>query len=184
MEIIGMTHLKTFVTLSLAGLLLLSLPQAAAAQAAPGLGMLEVIVRVDGLSCPFCAYGLEKNLRKVDNVARVELRVDQGRAVVTPKSGTSLELGALERAVRDGGFTPRELSVTARGRLTELNGAPALELSNGVLLLLARGGQSNALLESSRGTVVRVEGVASQDQPKGHNGHPYTLTVSSFEAAG
>lgn len=178
-----MKHLKTLLTVSLAGLLLLALPQGAAAQAAPQLGMLEVTVQVDGLSCPFCAYGLEKNLRKLDNVARVELRVDQGRAVVTPKPGTSLELGALERAVRVGGFTPRAVSIKARGRLTELHGTPALELSNGILLLLAQGGQTNALLQSSSGTVVRVEGGATQDQSDGHTGHPYTLTVRSFETA-
>ena len=49
--------------------------------------------------------------------------------------------------MRDGGFTPREVSVTAQGRLTELNGAAALELSNGILLLLAEGGQTNALTQ-------------------------------------
>jgi len=37
------------------------------------LGMLEVRVQVDGLSCPFCAYGLEKKLRRVDNVAELEI---------------------------------------------------------------------------------------------------------------
>ncbi len=164
-------------------LLLLFLTQGATAQAAKALGLLEVSVQVDGLSCPFCAYGLEKKLRKVENVARLEIRVDEGRAVVTPESGTSLELGELEQAVRDGGFTPREVLVTAQGRLTELNGAAALELSNGILLLLAEGSQTNALLRSPAGSVVRVEGQAALEQPRGHAGHPYTLTVRSFEVA-
>ena len=176
-----MKRKKTLLAVSLTGLLLLFLPQGATAQAAQELGMLEVSVQVDGLSCPFCAYGLEKKLRKVENVARIEIRVDEGRAVVTPESGTSLELDELERAVRDGGFTPRDVSVTARGRLTELNGAAALELSNGILLLLAEGGQTNALLRSPTGSVVRVEGQAALEQPRGHAGHPYTLTVRSFE---
>ncbi len=174
---------ETLLAVSLTGLLLLALTQAAAAQAPPELGMLEVTVQVDGLSCPFCAYGLEKKLRKVENVARIEIRVNEGRAVVTPESGTSLELDELEQAVRDGGFTPREVSVTARGRLTELNGAAALELSNGILLLLAEGSQTNALLRSPTGSVVRVEGQAAPEQPDGHAGHPYTLTVRSFEVA-
>ena len=83
--------------------------------------------------------------------------------------------------MRDGGFTPREVSVTARGRLTELNGTAALEFSNGILLLLAEGGQTNALLRSPSGSVVRVEGQAALEQSRGHAGHPYTLTVRSFE---
>ncbi len=174
---------KTLLAVSLTALLLLFLTQGAMAQAAKELGMLEVSVQVDGLSCPFCAYGLEKKLRKVENVARIEIRVDEGRAVVTPESGTSLELDELEQAVRDGGFTPRELLVTAQGRLTELNGAAALELSNGILLLLAEGGQTNALLRSPAGSVVQVEGQAALEQPRGHAGHPYTLTVRSFKVA-
>ncbi len=178
-----MERRKAFLAVSLTGLLLVSLTQGAAAQAPQALGMLEVTVQVDGLSCPFCAYGLEKKLRKVANVARLEIQVSEGRAVVTPKSGTSLDLDELEQAVRDGGFTPREVSVTARGRLTELNGAAALELSDGILLLLAGGGQTNALLKSPSGSVVRVEGQAVQEQPDGHAGHPYTLTVRSFEVA-
>ncbi len=75
---------ETLLAVSLTALLLLFLTQGATAQAAKELGMLEVSVQVDGLSCPFCAYGLEKKLRKVENVARIEIRVDEGRAVVTP----------------------------------------------------------------------------------------------------
>ena len=174
---------EPLLAVSLTALLLLFLTQGATAQSAQELGMLEVSVQVDGLSCPFCAYGLEKKLRKVENVASIEIRVNEGRAVVTPESGTSLELDELEQAVRDGGFTPREVSVTAQGRLTELNGAAALELSNGILLLLAEGDQTNALLKSPSGSVVRVEGQAAQEPSQGHAGHPYTLTVRSFEVA-
>ena len=183
-----MKRSETLLAVLLTALLLLFLTQGATAQAAQELGMqelgmLEVSVQVDGLSCPFCAYGLDKKLRKVENVASIEIRVDEGRAVVTPESGTSLELDALEQAVRDGGFTPRELSVTAQGRLTELNGAAALELSSVILLLLAEGGQTNALLRLPTGSVVRVEGQAALEQTGGHAGHPYTLTVRSFEVA-
>ncbi len=178
-----MERRNAFLAMSLIGVLLVSLTQGAAAQAPQELGMLEVTVQVDGLSCPFCAYGLEKKLRKVENVARLEIQVSEGRAVVTPKSGTSLALDELEQAVRDGGFTPNGLTVTARGRVTVVHGAAALELSNGVVLLLATGGQTNALLKSARGSVVRVEGQAAPEQSDGHAGHPYTLTVRSFEAA-
>ena len=159
----------------LTGLLLWSLPHHAAVQAGQTVGMLEVSVQVDGLSCPFCAYGLEKKLRKVDNVASLEIHVSEGLAVLNPKPGTSLDLAALEQAVRDGGFTPNGLTLTARGRLTERKGTPALELSNGIVLLLAKDGQTDAL-ESANGSVVRVEG-----HVEGQDGRAYTLTVSSFQ---
>ena len=83
-----MTHASARFVVSLVGLLLLSLTQPAAAQPGQPFGMLEVSVQVDGLSCPFCAYGLEKKLRKVANVASLEIQVSDGRAVLTPEPGT------------------------------------------------------------------------------------------------
>ena len=107
---------------------------------------------------------------------------------MTPEPGTSVDLAELERAVRDGGFTPRELHVAARGRLTELDGAPALELPDGVLLLLAENARATELIHSrdqmvaeGAGPVVRVQGQAARRSPEGHAGHPYTLTIHTFE---
>ena len=119
-----MTNARVRLTVSLIGLLLVSLTHDVATQPRQQLGMLEVSVQVDGLSCPFCAYGLEKKLRKVDNVTSLEIQVSKGRAVLKPEPGTSLDLADLEEAVRDGGFTPRDLTLTARGRLSELHGSP------------------------------------------------------------
>ena len=172
-----MTHTSARLAVSLIGLLLLSLPHQVTAQQ---LGMLEVSVQVDGLSCPFCAYGLEKKLRKVDNVASLEIHVSEGRAVLHPDPGTTLDLAAVEEAVRDGGFTPSELTLTARGHLSELHGAPALELSDGSVLLLAEGGRAEELFALTSGSAVEVEGQAVLEGDD-HAAHPYTLTVNSFD---
>ncbi len=176
-----MTHTRARLAVSLVGLVLLSLPHEVAAQPGQPLGMLEVSVQVDGLSCPFCAYGLEKKLRKVGNVASLEIQVSKGRAVLTPEQGTSLDLAAVEQAVRDGGFTPSGLTLIGRGRLSELHGTPALELSDGTVLLLAGGGRADELLALTSGSVIQVEGQAVLEQTDDHAAHPYTLTVTSFE---
>ncbi|MFQ5743809.1 MAG: heavy-metal-associated domain-containing protein [Acidobacteriota bacterium] len=176
--------------LLISGLLMIPAQSAAVAGVATGgnLGMLEVSVQVDGLSCPFCAYGLEKKLRKVENVAGLKIQVDEGRAVLRPEEGTSLDLASVEKAVRDGGFSPREITLRARGQITEFNGVPALELPNDTVLLLADNAETAALLESMHGTgsdgggpMVLVEGRAVLESKDGHTGHPYTLTISSFE---
>jgi copper chaperone CopZ len=176
-----MTHARAGFVVSLVGLLVLSLTHDVAAQPGQPFGMLEVSVQVDGLSCPFCAYGLEKKLKKVDHVASLEIQVNEGRAVLTLEPGTSLDLAALEQAVRDGGFTPGGLTLTARGRLGQLHGAPALELSDGTVLLLAEGGRADELLTLTNGSAVQVEGHAVLEQTPDHTAHPYTLTVNSFE---
>lgn len=155
---------------------------------AQGPGMTELSIRVDGLSCPFCAYGLEKKLKGVEHVASVQIEVDAGRAVIRPEEGTSVELDALERAVKAGGFTPRSVELAARGALTEFQGAPALSLPGDVLVLLADDDETEALVSAAGGSLggklVEVRGTVEFDHvPEGHAGHPYTLKLKSFKAA-
>lgn len=60
---------------------------------------------VDGLACPFCAYGIEKQLSALEGVENVETRIKDGAVVVTMAEGRSLDEGAATGAVRDAGFT-------------------------------------------------------------------------------
>ncbi|MDX1629678.1 MAG: heavy-metal-associated domain-containing protein, partial [Fulvivirga sp.] len=38
----------------------------------------KVKVEVDGLSCPFCAYGLEKKLKNLDGVTNIKVDIENG----------------------------------------------------------------------------------------------------------
>lgn len=71
----------------------------------------KVLVKVEGLSCPFCAFGLEKKLRKLDGVQAVTIKVDQGVAEVTFAPGAVVDEDKIREAVIAGGFTPREIRV-------------------------------------------------------------------------
>lgn len=149
-------------------------------------GMQELSLRVDGLSCPFCAYGIEKKLEEVDNIASMEILMEEGLVVIQPEPGTSVDLAAVGEAVRQGGFTPRTVTVKARGRLGELDGRPVLSLPGDTLLVLADGETTRALVSEAGGTdggsTVEVQGVAEFDHtPEGHAGHPFTLKLESFE---
>ncbi len=64
-------------------------------------------VGVDGLACPFCAYGVEKQLSRVSGVREVETDIAKGVVVLRVEPGASLDEGAVRDAVRKAGFTPR-----------------------------------------------------------------------------
>ncbi len=64
-------------------------------------------IQADGLSCPFCAYGIEKQLRRIDGVEAVETDVKSGRVVITMKPGARLAKADARRAVEAAGFTMR-----------------------------------------------------------------------------
>ncbi len=69
----------------------------------------KIMVRVDGLSCAFCAYGLEKNLKELQGVEKVEINLKDGIATVIVKEGKSISDEIINNTVKDSGFTPRSI---------------------------------------------------------------------------
>lgn len=70
----------------------------------------SAIIQVDGLSCPFCTYGLEKHLKKVVGVENVDINMKSGKAIVRLKSGAQVDDAELKKAVKKAGFTARSIT--------------------------------------------------------------------------
>lgn len=66
-------------------------------------------VRVDGLSCPFCAYGLEKKFIKNESVENLKIDFDKGLVTFSLKKGKSIDEKTIKKIVKDAGFTPKEV---------------------------------------------------------------------------
>lgn len=64
-------------------------------------------LKVDGLACPFCSYGIEKQLRAVRGVKTVTVSVKSGTVTVTMNDGAKLTRTRANQAVKDAGFTLR-----------------------------------------------------------------------------
>lgn len=65
-----------------------------------------VKINVDGLSCPFCAYGLEKKLKKIKTVSDIEIYLEEGIAVFSVSKNQKPTKDTLKKIVTDAGFTP------------------------------------------------------------------------------
>jgi len=87
-----------------------------AQQTPPNVSAQQIIIRVDGASCPFCAFGLEKRLGQIEGVAHVRIEMKTGEAIVTLKPGATVSEQVLRQAVTEAGFTPRELTFSNRQR--------------------------------------------------------------------
>jgi len=69
----------------------------------------KLVVRVDGLSCAYCAYSLEKKLQELDGVEKIDINLKEGTATLTLKEGVSIKDEVIEKTVKDSGFTPRSV---------------------------------------------------------------------------
>ena len=67
-------------------------------------------VEVDGLSCPYCAYGLEKNLKKVEGIENIKIDVENAFVLLSITEGKSIPEAIIRKNIEDAGFTPKKIS--------------------------------------------------------------------------
>ncbi len=92
----------------LLGLLLSSVPVLATPQ--------EVLeIEVAGMTCPFCVYGVEKNLSKLPGVDKVQVSLKSNKARVVMKATHSPDETRIREMILDAGFTPGESKLHTEG---------------------------------------------------------------------
>lgn len=77
----------------------------------------ELILRVDGLACPFCAFGLEKKIMKLQGVTSYDVDMKVGKVHVGLAEDARLELDKIRAAVKDAGYTLRGIFLRAKGKI-------------------------------------------------------------------
>ncbi len=69
-------------------------------------------VRVDGMGCPYCAYGLEKKLKELpEAVSDIEVVMETGILTFRYPSDASLSLEQVAQQVDAAGYTAVRISV-------------------------------------------------------------------------
>jgi mercuric ion binding protein len=64
-------------------------------------------MRVDGLACPYCAYGIEKKLNAIDGVEKIDIDLENGLVIVNVTDGVKLSDEQMTQLFNDSGFTYR-----------------------------------------------------------------------------
>lgn len=75
-------------------------------------------LQVDGLSCPFCALGLDKRLKQRAGLEGIQVHLKQGVTEADLPPGQSLDVGRVRRAVQKAGFTLRGIKLTVIGMIS------------------------------------------------------------------
>lgn len=81
----------------------------------------ELILRVDGLACPFCAYGLEKKVMKLEATQSYDVDMKKGEVYIGFKDNADIDIKALKKAVKEAGFTLRSISHKSNGNIEQLD---------------------------------------------------------------
>ena len=69
-------------------------------------------VQVDGLGCPFCAYGLEKKIKEFKGIKNIKIDMETGDFSFTSPTDLKLTIDEVEAKIDKAGYTPVSLQVT------------------------------------------------------------------------
>ena len=69
----------------------------------------DVVVKVDGMVCDFCAQSIKKVFGKQDSVKDIFVDLDTGEIIVDLKDGQSLDDETITKLVTDSGYTINEI---------------------------------------------------------------------------
>jgi copper chaperone CopZ len=85
-------------------------------------------VQVDGLGCPFCAYGLEKKFKEFKGIKKVKIDIETGDFSFAYPTEKALTIEAVEKQVVKAGYTPvTGRVVRADGTIVLMKTAPKKE---------------------------------------------------------
>ena len=66
-------------------------------------------LQADGLACPFCVYGIEKQLRQIEGVEDIGVDIETGTVTLTLAEGMTLEETTAREGLHRSRWVPREL---------------------------------------------------------------------------
>jgi periplasmic mercuric ion binding protein len=79
-------------------------------------------LRVEGLGCPFCAYGLEKKFKDVKGIKNIKIEIKTGKMTYTVPVETKMTLKDADARVSKAGYTAKGVSVLRANGKTEHSG--------------------------------------------------------------
>jgi len=72
-------------------------------------------IDIDGMTCAFCVYSLEKELGKLSEVKQVLISLKSNKARLTLKEGAHIDSDTLQEVVLEAGYTPGEVRDVSEG---------------------------------------------------------------------
>ncbi|AWH75634.1 heavy metal transporter [Dokdonia sp. Dokd-P16] len=81
-------------------------------------------VQVDGLGCPFCAYGLEKKFKEFKGIKKVAIDIETGDFSFEYPAEKALTMDAVVKQVEKAGYTPitsKIIRASGKVELSETN---------------------------------------------------------------
>ncbi|KAA0211517.1 MAG: heavy metal-associated domain-containing protein [Ignavibacteriaceae bacterium] len=90
----------------------------------------QATVEVDGFTCSLCAKGVEGQFKAIEFIKSVEANLREASFHIVFSDTRAIELSQLQTAVKDGGFTVRNIIINAAGIIDQSESGYSLTTGN------------------------------------------------------
>ncbi len=73
----------------------------------PAMAAANYVIKIDGMTCQFCAHNVKKRLKTLDGVEKVEVDQDKGLATLQVKPGTNITDAQFKALIAEAGYNYR-----------------------------------------------------------------------------
>ena len=89
----------------------------------------KVHLTVFGMDCAPCAHAIHVSMKGIQGVDKVDVDLNTGLVTIALRTGNTATMQQFNAAVEKNGFTHKDASITARGRIGGTPAAPYFEVS-------------------------------------------------------
>lgn len=82
----------------------------------------KVKVYVEGLGCPFCAYGLEKKFKELKKIKKIKIDMESGIFTYEAPADMAMSIEAIDDRVTKAGYTAVDISIQRHDGAIEKSG--------------------------------------------------------------
>lgn len=122
----------------------------------------KVDQEVFGMDCAPCAYGLERGLKKMDGIEKVQVSLNEGKAYLDLTANNNLSLKQIQEEVKVNGFSAKNAEVVLEGQLIKEDNALKIKVKNEEYYLTSNTGQS--VINSLQPGTVKVRGIVQDEE--------------------
>ncbi len=140
----------------------------------------QVKLTVFGMDCAPCAHAIHVSMKGIQGVNTVDVDLNTGLVTIKLAPGSSASMHQFNEAVEKNGFTHKDASVVARGKVTGTAAAPFFEVAGTQDRFALQAAGASSDLATLLGKTVTLAGTLPQS---GKGKVPNTLRYTTIAEA-
>jgi copper chaperone CopZ len=77
-------------------------------------GKQVIDIDINGMSCKFCAYSVEKSLKTLPGVEKAEVDIDTNKAQIVMTEGQEADIELIKKKIIESGFSPAKVTINIK----------------------------------------------------------------------